>query len=61
MGLLGAESGLVTITGLLWDSDVSPGTERARETNKEMRRQREAEGGRGGEGIHGGIDKDLQR
>lgn len=58
MGLLGAESGLVTITWLLWDCDVSPETERARETNKEMRRER---GGRGGEGIHRGIDKDLQR
>lgn len=38
MGLLGAESGLVTITGLLWDCDVSPGTERGGEADKGMRR-----------------------
>lgn len=40
MGLLGAESGLVTITGLLWDRDVSPGTGRGGEANKGMRRRR---------------------
>lgn len=40
MGPLGAESGLVTITGLLRDRDVSPGTERGGEANKGMRRTR---------------------
>ncbi len=40
MGLLGAESGLVTITGLLWDCDVSPSTERGGVANKGMRRTR---------------------
>lgn len=29
-----AESGLVTVTGLLWDCDVSPGTQRGEEANK---------------------------
>lgn len=40
MGLLGAESGLVTITGLLWDCDVSPGTGRGGVANKGMGRVR---------------------
>lgn len=40
MGLLGAESGLVTVTGLLWDSDVSPGTQRGEEANKGESRTR---------------------
>lgn len=58
MGPLGAESGLVTVTGLLWDCDVSPGTQRGEEANKE-RDEREVELERGN---HRGIDKeDLQR
>lgn len=40
MGLLGADSELVTIKGLLWDRDVSPRTERRREANKELGRMR---------------------
>lgn len=40
MGLLGAESGLVTVTGFLWDCDVSPGTQRAEGANKGVRRTR---------------------
>lgn len=58
MGLLGADSGLVTIKGLLWDCDVSPRTERGREQTKGGEGR---EGGGGIEGNHRGIDKEDQQ
>lgn len=59
MELLGAESGLVSITGFLWDCDVSPGTEPGREGMGGGKQRDEREVARGN---HWGVDKeDLQR
>lgn len=57
MGLLGADSGLVTITGLLRDRDVSPRTGRGGEANKGMRRTRGR--WRWRERITGGLTKET--
>lgn len=43
MGLLGADSELVTIKGLLWDCDVSPRTERRRGKQRAEKDEREVE------------------
>lgn len=37
MGQLGPESGLVTITGFLWDCDIGPRTQRGEGANKGVR------------------------